>query len=111
MAAAVSSLASILKNANLDDHHELLRAANNAISKSKSDIQARHVKVIALLKLDRFDDALRTFEEAGDTLKEAAKLEHAYALYKAGELVAAAKIAQGAETRGLKHVLAQSVGH
>jgi signal recognition particle subunit SRP72 len=61
--------------------------------KSKTDLEAQHVKVVALLKLDRYDDALRVIEAGGDKLKERIPLEQAYAQYKLGNYVEAAKIA------------------
>jgi signal recognition particle subunit SRP72 len=67
--------------------------------------------VVALLKLDRFDDAMRVFDEGGDGLKETAKLEYAYALYKNGELEKAEEVASSAAStsRALEHVEAQAV--
>jgi signal recognition particle subunit SRP72 len=109
MASSVPNLNSLLRRTTLDDHSEFLRAANNALAKSSSDSQAEQVKIVALLKLDRFDDALRVFQDAGDRLKEKASLEYAYALYKAGELEEAEKIASKAESRAMRHVLAQAV--
>ncbi|RHZ65211.1 signal recognition particle subunit SRP72 [Aspergillus thermomutatus] len=82
---ATQSLSSLLQRASIDDHEEMLRSANAALARSKSDIHAQHVKVVALLKLDRYEDCLRVFEESGDALKKKAALEYAYALYKHGQ--------------------------
>lgn len=109
-AAAVQSLSSLLQKATIDDHEEVLKTCNAALKKSKHDTQAQHVKVVALLKLDRYDDALRVIEEAGDALKERAALEYAYALYKCGKLSEAVDVAARSDAgRGAKHVEAQAV--
>lgn len=105
-----NSLAALLSQTHLDDHEEILKAANNHLSKSKNDLEGQHVRIVALLKLDRFDDALRQFESGGDKLKKQAALEYAYALYKTGKLADAEKVAAEAanDERGVQHVLAQA---
>ncbi|OCL12327.1 hypothetical protein AOQ84DRAFT_437100 [Glonium stellatum] len=113
MAAAIStaanSLSTLLRQTTIDDHEEVLKAANATLKKTKADIEAQHVKVVALLNLERYEDVLRVFEEGGDRLKEKAKLEYAYALYRAGHQVEAVKIAEAVDAgRGMKHVLAQA---
>lgn len=65
---------------------------------------------MALLKLDRYDDALRVLEEGGNNLKQRARFERAYALYKVGDLEQAKNIAGSIEDeRGARHVEAQAV--
>lgn len=111
MASSTKSLASLLAQASLDDHDEILKAANGAIKKSKSDLEAQHIKAVALLHLDRYEDALKVFEDVTG-LQEKARFEYAYALYKTGN---AAKAVEAAEAmgpdsgRGPKHMLAQAV--
>lgn len=108
MAAAVAqSLSSLLQRSTLDDHEELLKAANNTLKKTKSDIEAQHVRLVALIKLDRYEDALRVVEDAGQLLRERAPLECAYALYKNGWLDAAEQLLAGQTTRGMRHLAAQ----
>jgi len=110
-----SDLTSLLRNTDITSDEDILRAANTTLKTSKMDTTARHARIIALLKLDRFDDALRAFEESGDALKEKAGLVYAYALYKAGELQKAEKVARkhgsgdGEGARGASHVLAQTM--
>lgn len=110
--ASLLSLSSLLGQSSIDDHEEVLKAATTTLSKTSSDIQAQHVKVVALLKLDRFDEALRAIESGGDKLKERARLEWAYALYKTGKPGKAAEVARQAGTdlsdRGMRHVEAQA---
>ncbi|KZF21572.1 signal recognition particle protein [Xylona heveae TC161] len=110
VASAAQSLSSLLRQTSLDDHDEILKAANGALKKSKTDTGAQLVKVVALLKLDRYDDALRVLEEGGDQLKKLAQLEYAYALYKTGDLQKAEEVAKEAKglSRGMTHVEAQA---
>lgn len=107
MATPTASLTTLLRNATIDDHDEVLKAANAVLKSSKGDQDALHTRVVALLKLDRFDDALRALDDGGDKLAERCVLEKAYALYKTGKLEEAEKLVQGAQKRGLKHVAAQ----
>ena len=121
-----------------------LREANTQLSKKKDSIPALRTKAIALIKLDRDDDALKLFDDT-PALRDAAvvsgdrdrQLEcaYAYALYKGGRFedvwrafgggaagaTAGATAGAGAEggggtkamtgtgSRGLRHVLAQTV--
>jgi len=108
--AAVQTISSLLQQTRLDDHEEILKAANNVIKKFKTDTDVHHIRLIALLKLDRYDDALRVLEEGGDALKKQACLEWAYTLYKGGQLEKAEQAArEGDGARSLKHVEAQAV--
>ncbi|MCJ1398296.1 Signal recognition particle core component [Xylographa trunciseda] len=109
MATGVSALGNLLRKTTIVDHDEVLRAANAELKISKSDTKAQRTKVIALLQLDRYDEAVHVFEEAGDKLKKTAQLEHAYALYKSGRLEQAQEIAQEIEdNRGARHLEAQT---
>ena len=104
------ALSKLLQRSTLDDHEEVLRACNAALKKTKKDSTVQHIKVVALLKLDRYDDTARFFEEAGDSLKAKAKLEYAYTLYKTGMLHEATEVASTIEEhRAAKHVHAQAV--
>ncbi|GFN13306.1 signal recognition particle core component [Aspergillus tubingensis] len=106
---AAQSLSSLLQRASIDDHEEVLQSCNAALAKSKSDLQAQHIKAVALLKLDRYEDCLRVFEEAGDGLKNRAALEYAYALYKCGQLDPAIEVvSRVAGERGALHLEAQA---
>ncbi|KAJ6784886.1 hypothetical protein PWT90_00906 [Aphanocladium album] len=104
-----AALSSLLRGASIDDHDEVLKAANLAIKADKNDLLARHTKLVALLKLDRFDDAVRFLAESGSALESKCVLEKAYALYKAGELKEATTILKkaGLRERSLQHIAAQ----
>ncbi|KAF2821537.1 hypothetical protein CC86DRAFT_448940 [Ophiobolus disseminans] len=109
MAASTKSLSSLLAQASIDDHEEILKAANAAVKKNKSDVDAHHAKAIALLHLDRYEDALEVFEHT-QGLQEKARFEYAYALYKTGNAAKAVKAAEAGSDRGrgIKHMLAQA---
>jgi signal recognition particle subunit SRP72 len=114
---AVVALNSLLRRASIDDHAEALDLATAAVRAAKgrgADLRAaQHTRVVALLNLDRFDDALRAISEGGDALADTCVFEKAYALYKTGDLEAAevllreAGVSTGSAQRGLKHVAAQ----
>ena len=107
---ATEKLGKLLGQATLDDHEEILEAAEAALKSSTDDVETRHIKVVALLKLDRYAEALQQLEAGGQTLQERARLERAYAHYKLGNWIEAKAIAHSdIGGRGLKHVGAQAV--
>ncbi|EEH03691.1 conserved hypothetical protein [Histoplasma capsulatum G186AR] len=107
-AASVQRINGLLQRSSIDDHEEVIKACNAVLKKSRNDLDALHVKTVALVKLDRFEDAIRVIEEGGDALKERVPLEWSYALYKVGKLEDAIKLATASGTgRGGKHVEAQ----
>lgn len=87
-----------------------MKACNVILKQSKGDLQVLHIKSVALLKLDRYEDALRALEEGGDRLKGKAGPERAYALYKINELDQSRTVAESIQNdRGARHVEAQAV--
>ncbi|RDA89008.1 hypothetical protein CP532_0694 [Ophiocordyceps camponoti-leonardi (nom. inval.)] len=106
---AVTALSNLLRSASIDDHDEILKAANAAIKADKNNELALHTRIVALLKLDRFEDALRALSEAGDKLQAVCLLEKAYSLYKTGRLDEASTVIRSADRdeRSLRHVAAQ----
>lgn len=110
MTSEARTLAALLQRASIDDHEEILRACNASLKQSKKDLRSLHAKVVALLKLDRYEDALHVLEDGGESLKDEARLERSYALYKTGQLAEAERIAQRIDDdRGARHVEAQAV--
>lgn len=110
MAAPAKTLSALLQRTSINDHEEVLKACNASLKQSKGDPELQHIKVVALLKLDRYDDALRVLEEGGDRLKQRVPTERAYALYKVGDFEEAKNIAKRvSEERGARHVEAQAV--
>ncbi|CRK45487.1 hypothetical protein BN1723_006653 [Verticillium longisporum] len=104
---SAANLTSLLRASSIDDHEEVLRAANAALKISKLDTGAQRTRVVALLKLDRFEDALRALADGGAALEADCRLEKAYALYKTGKLDDAASLAASTTGRSFSHVAAQ----
>jgi len=95
------------------DHTSILKHANNVLKSEKSHKRTLHTKAVALINLDRYDDAFSVL--SSPELADEAALERAYCLYKLGRLEdALAAAVEGArdggrDERGLKHVEAQAV--
>ena len=107
------ALSSLIRQSSLDDHEKLLEEAENVLSRGSQGadaLQAQHIRIVALLKLDRFKEALEAVDSRGDALQAEAPLAVAYALYKAGRAEEAARIAEKLieHSRGLKHLQAQA---
>ncbi|KAI1371484.1 hypothetical protein F4677DRAFT_435336 [Hypoxylon crocopeplum] len=112
MANPATTLTSLLRASTIQDHDEILKAANSAIKASKRDTDAQRTRVVALLKLDRFDDALRAIAEGGDSLEKECVFEKSYALYKSGQLEDAEATLDTASvtsrsSRAFRHLAAQ----
>lgn len=109
------NLASLLARASIDDHDEALSAADAALAASPKDLTAQHTKVTALLRLERYDDALRVISSGGDALEARCVLGSSYALYRTGQLDEAFELLRkhggsdpnDGDERALRHVAAQ----
>jgi signal recognition particle subunit SRP72 len=104
-----AALSALLRSSSIQDHEEILKAANAAIKADRTDFTSQHTRVVALLKLDRFDDVVRSVDEGGTKLQGTCGLEKTYALYKLGRLddALAALKQTGLERRSVKHLAAQ----
>jgi signal recognition particle subunit SRP72 len=104
-----ATLSALLSSTSIEDHEEVLKATNAILKTSKGDQNALYTRVIALLKLDRYEDALRALDSGGDKLAERCQFEKAYALYKTGQLEEARRIfmSTSSPNRGIRHVAAQ----
>ncbi|KAK5095841.1 Signal recognition particle subunit SRP72 [Exophiala xenobiotica] len=103
-----NNLTSLLKKSTLDDHDALLQAADGALKSSPNDTQAQQIRAIALLKLERYSDALAYFGHVKD-LRESLPEAYSYCLYRSGkfeEAVAAASSVQN--SRGAQHIKLQA---
>ncbi|EPQ63049.1 Bgt-510 [Blumeria graminis f. sp. tritici] len=107
MANPVTSLSALLRKINIEDDEEALNAADAVLETSPQNLDALHTRVVALIKLDRFEDALQALEESGEKVASRCLLEKAYALYKTGRHSEAELLAESKYSRGLKHVAAQ----
>ena len=102
-------LRALLGDGREPDHEGVINICNAAPKASAKDPDVLRCKAVALLSLDRFEEATAVFHDAGRSLQDQAPLEHAYALYKSGELERARDVAQGLDTRAAKHLVAQAV--
>lgn len=103
------SLNALLQRAAIDDHQEILEACDAVLKQSKGDVEVHRIKCLALLKLERYEDAVRVLEQGGENVKQTSQLERAYALYKNGDLRQAKEVARQTAGRGARHVGAQAV--
>ena len=107
---APSTLASLLARTEIDDHDEILKAANAALKGSADNEEAQRARLISLLKLECYEDALESLKKGSSQVQQSCQFEKAYALYKAGHLEEARQIAKEIKDhRGARHVEAQSV--
>lgn len=115
-----ASLESLLRNLTISsedepDHEQILEHCDKVLNTTKAHPRALHTKIVALLNLDRYEDALRVFESPDGQAVGNATLEKAYCLYKLGKLEEAQEVAKSAadggdrNKRGLRHVEAQAV--
>lgn len=107
---SAKSLGALLEQSTIDDHEDILLASTAALKRSKTDIEAQHSRLVALLKLERWDEAAKLLDEPGSKLEQDAKLESAYTLYRCGRLDEAKRLARTiGDERGARHVEAQAV--
>lgn len=103
-----NALATLLKKSTLDDHDALLKASNQALSASSNDSQAQQVKAIALVKLDRHEEALQHFEKYKD-IQQSLPEAFAYVLYKNDKFTeAVAALSDTKDSRGAEHIRLQA---
>lgn len=103
-----STLASLLGKSTLDDHEGRLQAADSALNSSPNDTNAQQTKAIALLKLERYSDALSYFDEVKD-LQKSLPEAYSYCLYRSGKFEEAVTAASSVQnSRGAQHVKLQA---
>lgn len=105
----MASLTALLQGPS-PDPEEVIKVCNASLKQSKNDTNAQQAKIIALLNLDRFEDAAKMFTDNGEGLQKKAQLEYAYTLYKTGELEKALEVTKVVGSKGAKHLEAQVVG-
>lgn len=102
------TLASLLKKSTLDDHDSFLQAADDALKASSNDTQAQQVKAVALVKLERYSDALKYFDE-NKGVQESLPEAYSYCLYRSGKFEQAVEAASAAQkSRGAQHITLQA---
>lgn len=104
----MATLSALLKKSTLDDHESILKASENVLKGDGSNQEAKSVKAIALLKLERYDETLKHFETYND-LQTQLPEAYAYCLYKLGRFEKAVEVASvEKKSRGAQHVALQA---
>ena len=107
-----SRLIKLLASTNITDDSEAYEIATAAVQVNINDQFAHHTRIVALLKLDRFQDVIRVLEHAPSKIQHVCRLEKAYALYKLGSLTSAYHVLESLQAnnnseRGVNHLAAQ----
>ncbi|KAF1812632.1 hypothetical protein P152DRAFT_435944 [Eremomyces bilateralis CBS 781.70] len=102
------SLAALLGAISLEDHEQTVKLAENLLKKSSSDAKVQRARIVALLNLDRYEEAIQAIEKASRSFQQDCSLEYSYALYRCGRLQDAINIAGDKGSEGSKHLLAQT---
>ena len=84
-ASMSAALTALLRQSSIEDHEEVIKACNAVLKDSKSDSTAQHVKAVALLQLNRFDDAV--IEERRRGLERFLKIVVGHPLLQTGSRV------------------------
>jgi tetratricopeptide (TPR) repeat protein len=95
--------------ASSNDYDRLLQVSNDLLKSSPNNVLAAKQKVIALIKLDKYKDALAFLEESTSLDKNEYVLEHGFCLYKLGRGEEAEKVLEQGSGRAIEHVRAQNV--
>jgi signal recognition particle subunit SRP72 len=92
-----------------ESHEKVLELAKQVLDLSPADNSARHSKLVALIKLDRFQEALK-FLKSDASLPGIFPLEHCYVLYKLDRLDELVTVTGTLSEvhRGIAHALAQA---
>ena len=107
--ASLSELFSRLSlAASSNDYDEALSISNALLKLLPTDPHATKLKVIALIKLDKYKEALAFLNESASLDPKDTILERGFCLYKLGKGSDAEKVLEGSD-RAILHVLAQNV--
>jgi tetratricopeptide (TPR) repeat protein len=112
-ASVAVDLSELLSRLNLasssDDYDRVVDISNEILKSSPTDSRAAREKIAALIKLDKYKDALEfiqasTFLDSHDTI-----LERGFCLYKLGKGDEAQKVLEEGSGRAVQHIRAQNV--
>jgi tetratricopeptide (TPR) repeat protein len=108
--ASLSNLLSQLTiAAAADDHEKAVKVATDVLSADPTNAHAAKQKALALIKLDKYKDALAFLDEATFLNSAEMVLERGFCLYKLGKGDEAIEVLKGNSGRAVQHVLAQNV--
>ena len=95
--------------ASSSDFARVLELANEALATSPTNLRAAKQKVVALIKLDRYKDALAFLDESAFLEPKDIALERGFCLYKMGKGHEAQRALEHGSGRAVQHVIAQNV--
>lgn len=103
-----SLITSLVKKATIDDHGANLQTSEQTLKTSPTDSEALQTKAVALLKLERYADALKHFAQTQSLQKELPEA-YAYCLYRQGKFEEAVAVASEVKnSRGAQHITLQA---
>lgn len=103
-----SLLNSLVKKTTIDDHDANLQASEQTLKGSPDDSDALQNKAIALLKLERYAEALKHFAQT-ESLQQSLPEAYAYCLYRQGKFEEAVAVASAVKnSRGAQHITLQA---
>src|SRR5437762_13640218 len=92
-----------------NDYDKVLDLADQLLKSSPTDSRAAKQKVTALIKLDRYKEALTFLDKSTFLRDEETVLERGFCLYKFGKCVEAEEILKTMTGRAAEHIRAQNV--
>jgi predicted Zn-dependent protease len=95
--------------ASSNDYDRVLDLADQLLKSSPADSRAAKEKITALIKLDRYKEALTFLAESTFLTDQETVLERGFCLYKVGKCVEAAEVLKTASGRAADHIRAQNV--
>src|SRR5271169_3615267 len=95
--------------ASSNDFERALEISDELLKASPNDSRAAKQKIIALIKLDKYKDALAFLEECTFLNKKETILEKGFCFYKLGKCSEAQKVLEAGTGRAIHHVRAQNV--
>jgi hypothetical protein len=95
--------------ASSNDFDRLLQVSNDVLKSSSTNALAAKQKILALIKLDKYKDALTFLEESTFLDRKEIVLEHGFCLYKLGRGIEAEKVLEQGSGRAVEHIQAQNV--
>ena len=108
-----SSLADLFSKLSLaassNDYDRVLEIADQVLKSSPTDTRAAKEKITALIKLDRYKEALTFLTEATFLKDDETVLERGFCLYKEGKCAEAEEVLKTTSGRAVEHIRGQNV--
>lgn len=92
-----------------NDYDRVLDLADELLKSSPTNSRAAKQKLTALIKLDRYKEALAFLDNSTCLKNEETVLERGFCLYKVGKCVEAEEVLKTTTGRAVEHIRAQNV--